>query len=454
MSATAYLERTWETGLEQLMELLRIPSVSTLPEQAGDVRACAEWIADRMRAIGVPQVRLVETPRHPLVVGRWHAAPGKPTILVYGHYDVQPVDPIGEWDSDPFTPTIREGRIYARGAGDMKGNLATLLQAVEALAATSETGAPPVNLTFLWEGEEEIGSPSAPAVVEAMRDELAADVVMSCDGGMADAETGALWVSFKGLAAVELHVRTGETDLHSGGYGAIAPNAAQVMARIAAAMHDERGRVAVPGFYDDVVELSAGDREEIARMAPTDAELIAETGVSTLWGETGYTPEERRSARPTLDINGYWSGFQGAGLKTVTPCEGQIKVTCRLVPNQDPDQIARLIGEHAAAIAPAGVTVSPRFFERNGRGYALPRDNRFLLRLSQVLETEYGKPARVIRVGGSVPITAMFKQILGLETVSLGFLLPDANLHAPNEWYRLDDFNRARRVYASFLSGW
>jgi acetylornithine deacetylase/succinyl-diaminopimelate desuccinylase-like protein len=212
--------------------------------------------------------------------------------------------------------------------------------------------------------------------------------------------------------------------------------------------------VAVPGFYDDVVELSPEARAEIAQMAPTNEQLIAETGVTALWGESGYTPEERRSARPTLDINGYWSGFQGAGLKTVTPCEGQIKITCRLVPKQDPDRIARLIAEHAANVAPTGVTVSPRFFERNGRGYALPRDNRFLIRLGHVLEAEYGKPARTIRVGGSVPITAMFKQILGLETISLGFLLPDANLHAPNEWFRLHDFNRARRVYASYLSGW
>ena len=454
MSITEYLERSSEAGLEQLMELLRIPSVSTLPERASDVRACADWIVARMRAIGVPEARLIETPRHPIVIGKWHGAPSKPTILVYGHYDVQPVDPLGEWESDPFTPTIRDDRVYARGAADMKGNLAALLQAVEALAATSESGAPPVNLTFLWEGEEEIGSPNAPAVVEALKDELAADVVMSCDGGMADADTGALWVSFKGLAAIELHICTGETDLHSGGYGAVAPNAAQVMARIAASLHDENGRVAVPGFYDDVVELSAGDRSEIAGMAPSDETLIAETGVKALWGEAGYTPEERRSARPTLDINGYWSGFQGVGLKTVTPCESKIKITARLVPDQDPDRITRLIADHAMTIAPAGVTVSPRFFERNGKGYSLPRDNRFLLRLGKVLETEYGKPARVIRLGGSVPITAMFKQILGLETISLGFLLPDANLHAPNEWYRLRDFNRARRVYASFLSGW
>ena len=240
------------------MELLRIPSISTDPDHAGDVRVGADWIAERMRAIGVPEVRLIETPRHPLVYGKWHAAPGTPTILVYGHYDVQPVDPLTEWLSDPFDPTIRDGRIYARGSADMKANLVTLLQAVEALAATSPTGAPPINLTFLWEGEEEIGSPSAPAAVNAMKDELTADVVMSCDGGMYDGDTGALWISFKGLAAVELIIHTGQTDLHSGGYGAVVPNAAQVLARIAASMHDDDGRVAVPSFYDDVGRIERG----------------------------------------------------------------------------------------------------------------------------------------------------------------------------------------------------
>ena len=453
-AAQEFLDRRVASDLDQLIELLRIPSISTDPEHAGDVRDCANWVADRMRAIGVPEVRLIETPRHPLVFGKWHAAPGKPTILVYGHYDVQPVDPLAEWKSAPFEPTIREGRIYARGAGDMKGNLAALLQAVHAMASTSESGAPPINLTFLWEGEEEIGSPSAPAAVEAMREEFGADVVMSCDGGMYDGDTPALWVSFKGLAAVELSVRTGESDLHSGGYGAFVPNAAQVMAQIAAAMHHDDGRVAVPGFYDDVRPLADADRAEIARMAPSDDALLRETTVRALWGEAGYTPEERRSARPTLDINGYWSGFQGAGTKTVTPCVGQIKITCRLVPDQDPDTITRQIADYAQSLAPDGVTVEPRFIERNGRGYAIPRDNPFLKRLGEVLEEAYGTHARLVRVGGSVPITAMFKQLLCLDTITLGFLLPDANLHAPNEWFRLDDFYRARSVYTTFLSGW
>ncbi|HEX3303280.1 MAG TPA: dipeptidase [Thermomicrobiales bacterium] len=453
-TAQEYLDQRQDRNLEQVMELLRIPSVSTDPAHAGDVHSAAEWIAERMRAIGVPEVRLVDTPRHPLVYGKWHAAPGAPTILVYGHYDVQPVDPLNEWVSPPFEPTIRDDRIYARGAADMKANLVTLLQAVEALAGTSPIGAPPINLTFLWEGEEEIGSPSAPAVVEAMKDELAADVIMSCDGGMYDGDTGALWISFKGLAAIELIIRTGSTDLHSGGYGAVVPNAAQVLAQVAASMHDDHGRVAVPGFYDGVVELSDADRAEIAAMAPSDDALRRETSVKALWGEPGYTPEERRSARPTLDINGYWSGFQGAGGKTVTPCLGHIKITCRLVPDQDPDRIAKLIAAHAQSVVPAGVTVEPRFSERNGRGYAISRDNPFLARLGEVLEAEYGTPARVVRVGGSVPITAMFRQLLRRETITLGFLLPASNVHAPNEWFRISDLNRARSVYASFLSGW
>jgi acetylornithine deacetylase/succinyl-diaminopimelate desuccinylase-like protein len=450
----AHLDQTSDASLAELLQILRIPSVSTDPAHAVDVRRGAEWIAERMRAMGVPEVRLIDTERHPLVFGRWHAAPGKPTILAYGHYDVQPADPLDEWVSPPFEPDIRDELIYARGACDMKGNLVALLQAVEALARTSGTGAPPINLTFLWEGEEEIGSPSAPRAVTALRDDLRADVVMSCDGGMFDPDTAALWVSFKGLAAVDLVVRTGETDLHSGGYGAAVPNAARVVAEIAASLHDDDGRVAVPGFYDDVVPITGADRAEIADIAPADEDLMREAQVARLWGEPGYTPEERRSARPILDINGYWSGFQGDGVKTVTPCLGQIKITCRLVPDQEPGTIAELIAAHAQSVAPAGVTVEPRFYERTGQPYAVPRDNLFLSRLAEVLAAEYGKPARVVRVGGSVPITAMFKEILCLETVTLGFLMPNANIHAPNEWFRLADFKRARAVYATYLSGW
>jgi acetylornithine deacetylase/succinyl-diaminopimelate desuccinylase-like protein len=251
-----------------------------------------------------------------------------------------------------------------------------------------------------------------------------------------------------------LVIRTGETDLHSGGYGAVVPNAAKITADIAAAMHRDDGTVAVPGFYDDVIPLSASDRAEIAANAPSEAALLSEARVGTLWGEPGYSPEERRSSRPTLDINGYWSGFQGVGTKTVTPCLGHLKITCRLVPDQDPDRIARSIADHAQKLAPKGVSVEPIYFERNGRGYAVPRDNRFLARMEQVLAQEYGKDARVVRVGGSVPITAMFKEVLCLDTITLGFFLPDANLHAPNEWFRLQDFRRARSVYAAFLSGW
>ena len=445
---------TQSDALTELKKFLALPSVSTMPEHAGDVRAAADWIAARMQRSGIPDVRLVETPRHPVVIGKWHTAPDKPTILVYGHYDVQPVDPLAEWQSPPFVPTEREGNVYARGAADMKGNLVALLQAVDILTRIDPSGTPPVNLTFLWEGEEEIGSPSAPTVVREFADDLRADVVMSCDGGMADEWTAALWISFKGMAAVELTFITAQSDLHSGEFGASVPNAAQVMTAVASRFHSDDGKVLVPGFYDGVSDLFDADRAEIAEAALSDEALFAEAGVSVTWGEPGYTPEERRSARPTLDFNGYWSGFQGEGSKTVTPARATMKITCRLVPGQEPDRIARLIAEYAASLVPPGVRVEPAFSARNGRGYAIPRGNPFLLRLGEVLEDAYDKPARVIRVGGSVPITAMFKELLGLETISLGFLMPNANLHAPNEWLRLSDFARAREVYARFLSSW
>ncbi len=437
--------------LAELYELLRIPSISTDPERKGDVRNCAEWVAARMRTAGIPNVELIETPLHPVVYGEWHAAPGKPTVLVYGHYDVQPVDPLNLWQSDPFEPTLRDGKIYARGVSDMKTNLLTIIQGVEA-AARANGGTPPVNLTFFFEGEEEIGSPSAEETLEKYRDRFKADFVLSGDGGQNSPTQPRLTVAYKGITGLQIDLRTGSTDLHSGGYGAAVPNAAQAVAKLAATFHDADGRVLVKGFYDDVLDLTESDKAEIAAVALTDDALMDEAGVYEVVGEPGYTASERRAGRPTLDINGIWSGFEGAGSKTVTPCEAHIKVTARLVANQDNHKIADLIRAHALKHAPPGARVTFGEREHGSPPYMATRGFLGEQIATSVLTGVYDNAPQIGRAGGSVPILSHFKAILGIDSVTIGFGLPGSQAHAPNEWYLLSQFDLARTVYAEFFS--
>jgi acetylornithine deacetylase/succinyl-diaminopimelate desuccinylase-like protein len=445
-----YLDTTRDAHFQEFLELLRFPSVSTDPDRRNDVRACADWVAERLRAAGVPDVSLIETPGHPVVYGAWHAAPGKPTLLVYGHYDVQPADPLELWETPPFEPTIRKGLIYARGAADMKSNLITVIQAIEALARVH--GAPPVNLTFFFEGEEEIGSPHARHAIESARDWLRADGVLSCDGGMVSPTESALGVALKGITALEIELRTSKTDLHSGMYGAAVPNALQAMAKLAVTFHEPNGRVAVEGFYDDVVEPTQQQRDEANSYPQTEEEFLEEAGVTATWGEQGYTPFERIGLRPTIDFNGLWGGFQGEGTKTVTPAVAHLKITSRLVPNQDPGTIAELIGRHAKRHAPPGAEVTVTIAERGSPAYVVPRDNILQATAERVLSEQYGKKPVIEYSGGSVPITATFKDVLGLATVTIGFGLPGSRVHAPNEWFREADFDRARAVYTAYLS--
>jgi acetylornithine deacetylase/succinyl-diaminopimelate desuccinylase-like protein len=443
------LAESRDAGMRELFDLLRIPSISTEPAFAGEVRRCAEWVARRLSAAGVPEVEILETARHPVVYGAWRAAPGKPTVLVYGHYDVQPVDPIDLWATDPFEPVLRDGNIYARGAADMKANLLTMIQAVEAVAGTA--GSPPVNIVFLLEGEEEIGSPNAGALLEKHRERFQADLVLSGDGSQAAANVAKLTVAVKGMTALQINLNIGSTDLHSGGYGAAVPNAVQAMVKLAGTFHDERGRVLVDGFYDDVVELSESDRAELKISAISDAALMAEAGVRATWGEPGYTAHERRAGRPTIDFNGIWGGFQGAGVKTVTPCQAHLKVTSRLVANQDNARIADLIKTHALAHAPEGAEVSFSELEEGSKPYLSPRGFIGEVAAGRVLTEYYGAPPQIARTGGSVPILARFKDILGIDTVTIGFGLPGSKAHAPNEWYLESQFDRARSVYAAFF---
>lgn len=454
MSVTAtwkqQLASTKEAHFAELMELLRIPSISTSPAHKEAVAETADWVAERLKRAGVPEVEIVPSAGHPNVLARWHAAPGKPTVLVYGHFDVQPVDPLNLWETDPFEPAVRDGQIYARGVADMKTNLLTLIQGVEALARANG-GQPGVNITFLFEGEEEIGSPNLPDVVVEQRDKLKADFALSADGGMAGPDQPSLVVGLKGICAVQVDLRTSTTDLHSGGYGAAVPNAVHMLARLATTFHDDSGRVAVEGFYDDVVELTEQERAEFAEIPFFEEQFKEEAGVQTTWGEPGYTVIERRWARPTLDFNGIWGGFQGDGVKTVTPCEAHLKITCRLVVDQDPKKIVQLLEKHVQKHAPAGVDVSVTPQETGARPYVIKRDNPALTVATQVLEDAYDRPLWFVRAGGSVPITEVFQRELGIDTVTIGFGLPGSRVHAPNEWFRVEDVDRARTVYASYF---
>ncbi len=445
-----YLSDHEDQHLEQLKEFLRIPSVSALPEHQADVLRAAEWVAEQLRQAGVPDVALLPTERNPIVYGHWHVGDDQPTALIYGHYDVQPPDPLNLWESPPFEPVIRDGRIYARGACDDKGNMFNPVKAIEALARTQ--GQPPINVKFFIEGEEEIGSPSLPAFVQSERDRLACDFVICADGDMFGPDDPSLTIATKGLAACQVDLRTATTDLHSGMYGASVPNAVQAMAQLAATLHTSDGRVAVEGFYDRVRDLTPEEREEIAAI-PFDHEgYRLECGASCLWGEPEYSVLERNWARPTLDLNGIWGGFQGPGTKTVTPCEAHVKITCRLVPDQEPDEILDLIERHVIKHCPPEAELTFTRFPGSARPFAVRRDHPALQTAGAVLRDLYGKEPLVMRMGGTLPVAEIFQRELGADMIFFTWGMPGSRIHAPNEWYRLEDFRIARRAFCAYLT--
>src|SRR5579884_3611911 len=432
---TSYLEEHRSRFLSELVELLRIPSISALPEHAADVRRAAEWVASRLASAGIEGVEILPTGGHPVVYGEWLHARGRPTVLIYGHVDVQPVDPIDRWTSPPFEPTIRDGRIYARGASDMKGNLLMPIIAAEALLATH--GSLPVNLKFFLEGQEEIGSPQIPRFLAEQRERFACDLVISADGGQYSEDQPALSMSCRGLAGVQIDVRGAQTDLHSGMYGGVVPNAIHALVEILGSMRSSDGKILIEGFYDDVIPLSEADRAQIAAVPFDEAQYKRDAGVETLVGEPGYSPMERVGSRPSLDVNGIWGGFQGAGIKTVLPNEAHAKVTCRLVANQDPDRIIELIAAHVASHAPPGVTATTVPLPGKARPYLIPADHPGNAVARAVLEELYGKTPYAVRVGATVPVMDLFLTTLGAHTVTFGFGLPDERYHAPDEFFRL-----------------
>jgi acetylornithine deacetylase/succinyl-diaminopimelate desuccinylase-like protein len=435
-------------SLAELVELLEIPSISALPDHESDVQRAAEWCADRLRSAGLENVRVMPTGGHPVVYGDWLHAPNKPTVLVYGHFDVQPADPLDLWTTPPFEPKIRDGRLYARGASDMKANLLISILAAEAWL---RAGSSPINVKFFLEGQEEIGSPQLPVFVAGNKDLLGCDLVLSGDGLQWSETEPALWISLRGGCGVEIHVEGASGDLHSGLFGGAAPNAAHALVRILDSMRTSDGKIAVDGFYDQVVPLTEEERAQIAAVPFDEDAYKRSIGVVALPGEPGYSPFERVWTRPTLEINGLWGGFQGEGVKTVIPREAHAKITCRLVPNQEPEEIAGLVARHAKRLAPPGVAVSADTESFVARPYSIPADHWANRVAAGVLTAVYGREPYYARVGGSVPVAETFLTNLGAYTVMFGFGLDDEQIHAPDEFMRLASFERGQRAWALLL---
>jgi acetylornithine deacetylase/succinyl-diaminopimelate desuccinylase-like protein len=444
-----YLKENQSRFLDEMLDFLRIPSISSLSGHAGDVQRAAKWVADRLEAAGIEGVRILPTAGHPVVYGEWLHAPGKPTIMIYGHFDTQPVDPLDLWTNPPFDPVVENGRVYARGASDDKGNMLIPIIAVEALLKTE--GTLPINVKFFFEGQEEIGSPNLPAFIEAQRHLLACDLVVSADGGQWSEDEPALSIGSKGLCALQLDVRGANTDLHSGLYGGMVQNPIHALVRLLDSMRSPEGKVLVKGFYDEVVSLTEADRAHIAAVPYDEAANKEELGVDEFFGEPGYTPIERAWARPTLEVNGIWGGFQDEGMKTVLPNEAHAKITCRLVPNQDPNQIAELVTSHVQKHTPPGVNVTVRRWPVTAWPYLIPSDHPGNQAARAVLQELYSKTPYYTRTGGTLPITSLFLRGLNAYTVGFAFGLQDEKIHAPNEFFRLGSFERGQKAYCRLL---
>lgn len=445
-----YAKANAENFRQQLYDLIRIPSVSTLPERATAVRQTAEWLADNLRNAKLENVAIMETAGHPIVYADWLHAEGQPTLLIYGHYDVQPADMVDGWDTDPFTPTEKDGKVYARGASDDKGQAFAHIKAVEAYLHT--VGTLPINVKFVIEGEEEIGSPNLPPFLAEHKDLLQADYCVISDGGILSEAQPSIVYALRGLVAIEVEVQGAKQDLHSGGYGGTIHNAVQAIAEIVAQLHDEKGIVTVPGFYDDVLALSAEERAELAKTNVDDATWLEQTGAPAIWGDPEYTIRERIGARPTLEINGIAGGFYGEGVKTVLPAKALAKITCRLVANQDPQKIYEVIKRYIDSITPPTITVDVRLLKGSGHPALVDINNPAIQAAINAYEQGFGAKPVFMREGGSIPIVAEFQQTLGLPVVLMGFGLNTDGAHGPNEHFTLSMFHKGIDTSIHFMN--
>lgn len=434
--------------LDDLVAFLRIPSISADPAHRQDVRRAAEWVAERLRQAGPIAVSIVETAGHPVVQGEWLGAPGAPTILVYGHYDVQSPDPLDRWTSQPFQPDLRDGRLYARGASDDKGPMLIPIEVARSFFAT--VGAPPVNLKFLFEGEEEIGSPSLEAFVAEHAGELAADYALSADGAMWRIEEPSVIAGSRGMVALEVEVVGPAKDLHSGRHGGAVQNPAHALVALLASLHEQDGRVAVAGFYDRVRDATEAERQTIAALDFDEDAYRLEVGAPELFGEAGYGTLERLWLRPTLEVNGLGGGYQGEGGKTVIPARASAKLSCRLAPDQHPDEIAGLVAQHLEERCPAGVEVRVTIRPGGATAYRIPDHHRGLAVAREVLRRLYEKEPALVLIGGTLPVSEIFSRVLGIDTVYFSFSTADEDFHAPDEFFRVSRLWDGLEAWADF----
>ena len=431
-----YQEKNKARFLSELLELLRIPSISARSEHKADMLKCAEAVKQRLLDAGVDKAEIYPTDGHPVVYGEKIIDKSKPTVLVYGHYDVQPADPLELWHSGPFEPVIRDGKIFARGSADDKGQFYMHVKAFETMVQTKTLT---TNIKFIIEGEEEIGSPNLAKFVSAHKDLLKSDVILISDTAMLSLDTPSIDIGVRGLSYIEVEVTGPNRDLHSGVYGGAVANPITMLAKMIASCHDENNHITIPGFYDDVVEATPAERQLMAKAPYNEAEYKKDLGVKELWGEKGYTTNERTGIRPTLELNGIWGGYTGEGAKTVLPSKAFAKISARLVPNQSATVITEKLLNYFRKIAPPGVTVKAEE-HHGGEPYMTPIDSKAYKAAAKAIEATFGKAPIPVRGGGSIPICSLFEQHLGVKIVFMGFGLDSDNLHSPNEKFDLANF--------------
>src|SRR5262245_43572141 len=446
----AELEANRGRILDALVQFAAIPSVSTDPAHAVDIDRAARWVAEAMSGAGPLAVRTIPTAGNPVVYGEWLGAPGKPTVIVYGHYDVQPPDPLNQWQSPPWTPTLRDGRLYARGVSDDKGPMLIPIEVARSFFAVG--GRLPVNLKFMFEGEEEIGSRHLDAFIAGHTSLLAADAVLSADGAMWRIDEPSLTVASRGLCGLELTLTAAGKDLHSGRHGGGVANPPHAMARLIASLPEPGGRVAVDGFYDAVRALPAAEREAIAALPYDEQAYLAQVGAPAGFGEPGYSTLERQWTRPTLEINGMWGGYQGPGQKTVIPHDAHAKITCRLVPDQDPRDVQARVSRHLERHVPPGTRLSIALEDHGARAAHIDPDHFALAAADRALQATYGVRPVMVRMGGTVPIAELFKRHMALDTVFFSFSTADEDFHAPNEFFRLHRLHEGLEAWARLWS--
>ncbi len=435
--------------LAELTEFLSLPSISALPEYRSHVQHTAQWLADHFTAIGLQHATVNSTSGHPIVTADWLAAgPDKPTVLIYGHYDVQPVDPIELWHSDPFAAEVRDNYLYARGSSDDKGQTFVHVKVLESFLKAA--GRLPVNVKLLIEGEEEVGGPSLDAFIETHREQLKADVAVISDTHMLRPDLPCLVHALRGMCYIQVEVSGPARDLHSGQYGGAIYNPIQALCEMLAALKDRDGHITVPGFYDKVLPLSEAERKILAQVPFSEEEFKRDAGVSGVWGEKGYTTKEQVTARPTLEINGIWGGFTAEGSKTVLPAKASAKISCRLVANQDHWEIAELLQNHLKRIAPPYVTVETKRLH-GGHGALINLDSKYMRAADRVLQQVFGNAPVYEREGGSIPVVATFQKVLGIDSIMMGFGLPGDNLHSPDERFYLPNFYKGVEAMSRYL---